>query len=459
MGTLNFNAIYETTKSNMKYILDPQKIVPAEDVMRCMSYIEGSHSEVHYATGYHCSTNPDLAAEQFQQDRDRYWKRKKGKRLKGQNADRFELLAHHIYVSFHKDDRVSIDDMMQITAELIERTPLRDFRSLRAPHNNTDEGHVHISVNAYSMSADKKFCMNHNMLYTLRRELDYICVEHGLSIVEDYYLKKDPEYKAWFDCVKAEGKITIRQPRTLEEKKLSWTEKNKTRNKKKREKHIIEEIADISDYNQKPITAKQWKKDQCTLQSYTNNNFFFAPKKKYYRLKLWSDTGRRRGTIELLFLLISTILFDTAKYEYEICGPIRLNINSELQRSIDAIATARTFGITNGETLRVRIKETGSNMNALKRSIYYIDKELLTNLDSELIAEKERLTERLKSEKQSYRKLMELKNEMNRVCDPKYMRQLSLDERIEKQSVNDLINSAERMKSTGRKNNTTEYER
>lgn len=449
MATINHNPIYKTLKENLSYVSEAHKQIPISDLTTVMEYVTGDHAEVLYTKGHGCSCNPELAAEEFLSDREKYLERKKGAKLSGQTDAKKEIIAHHFYISFHKEDFVGVERMMKITDELIERTPLKEFKLLRAPHTNTDEEHVHLSVNAYSMDGKKKFCMNNKMLYTLRRELDHICYEYGLSLVEDKtLLKTDEEYAKWFAAVKAEGKVRIHKNRTSEEKKM----KNKERRSKKSYvkklplRSIEEDFKGAVYYNSANIFGERIY--------FAAGGRFPSPKTgKPYRMKIWTEDGRKRSTVELLLLLIAVVLFDTQKYAQErnYYQP-KVNVDCEIQRMIDGIAATREYGITDNCVLESKIRECGSNISSLKKAIYDIDKSLNEKENDDLRKERAAYLEKLKKYNKQYYQLMQVKALTKEVMTDTYRDNIYAVKPLEQErklSLDDMIASAERKKGKG----------
>ena len=103
MATINHNPIYKTLKKNLSYVSEAHKQIPISDLTTVMEYVTGDHAEVLYTKGHGCSCNPELAAEEFLSDREKYLERKKGAKLSGQTDAKKEIIAHHFYISFHKE--------------------------------------------------------------------------------------------------------------------------------------------------------------------------------------------------------------------------------------------------------------------------------------------------------------------------------------------------------------------
>ena len=152
------------------------------------------------------------------------------------------VVSHvQFYVSPSVCDHVPAQERMEMTRELIERTVLRDFPLLYIPHDNTENGHCHISVCPFSEDGSHKLCVNNSLLYDLRREMDRICVEHGYSIIENANLWGDQEYKAWYEEVKAEGHVTIHPPRTRDNLSRKAGKRARDYDQNRREKRKQEE--------------------------------------------------------------------------------------------------------------------------------------------------------------------------------------------------------------------------
>ena len=119
----------------------------------------------------------------------------------------------HIIISPAPSDRVSLQELMEMTRDLIQRTPLQGHICLQGGHCNTAIPHVHIAICPYAPDGTHKLHMDKDLLYTLRRTMDHLCTDHGYSIIDSAALRRDPAYNAWYADVQREGKITIHPPR------------------------------------------------------------------------------------------------------------------------------------------------------------------------------------------------------------------------------------------------------
>lgn len=179
--------------------------------IRTNRYISDGHGGRTVCQGHLCPCDPILATAYMEAKRWNY------ERQHSVSTDRTKGHVTHVqlYISPTEEDRVPPDERMEMTRELIERTALRDFPAIYIAHDNTRNGHCHISLCPYSEDGSHKLCVNNKLIFDLRRELDQICVEHGYSIIECPELWGDRSYWEWFQQVKEQGKITIHPPRDL----------------------------------------------------------------------------------------------------------------------------------------------------------------------------------------------------------------------------------------------------
>lgn len=176
---------------------------------RTNRYISDGHGGHTLCEGYNCPSDPVLATEYMNILRLNYERQ----HPPGEGRTKGAVTHVQFYVSPTAEDNVPPEERMEMMRELIERTPLRDFASIRVPHDNTEDKHGHISLCPYSVDGTHKLPLNNTLLYTLRREMDYICVEHGYSIIEAPELWGDKKYKAWFQSVKESGIVKVHPPK------------------------------------------------------------------------------------------------------------------------------------------------------------------------------------------------------------------------------------------------------
>ena len=460
MPTFKFNAVYKSLGDNLKYIADSEKVLPEADLLKVMSYVNGLHAETVYGRSYNCSLNPALAAEEFLSDREKYFACHKRKRLSGQGKGKSEILAHHVYVSCAADDPITPEILMKIADEFIEKMNLQEYRIFVAPHLNTKYKHFHMSISAYSMDGKKKFLMKNATRYRMEMELNYIAAKNGLSIIDDYKLRvwagyNAPEYIAWLDAVKKEGKTVVRNNITIGEKILraeERKERNADRNKKRKakEKPTEKQI-------KLAVRENTYKDTYDPRKYYTAGGAFPNVRKsnKTYRIGLWTPEGRKRGTIELLFLLIAVAFVDTEKYarEKQYYRP-RSEPAKEVQKMIDNIHRAKIYHITDLKDLKQKTAEVGSWLGSHKKAMHYIEGRMAEQYD-------EKLEERLQWHKaqydlyrRQYRDLVLVRETIREVVRDQYRYNIYDFEPIEeikkeperKQSLNVLIGSAEKLR-------------
>ena len=457
MPTFQCNLVYTAVEDNLVYISNAEKQIPEAGALRVLAYMNGEHAEPMYAKGYHCSSNPVLAAQEFLSDRERYFACHKSKRLSGQGILKKEILNHHAYVSFSETDPVTPELLMQIADDFIQKMNLQDFRIFVAPHLNTKHKHFHMSICAYRMDGKRKFHMKNDTRYRCEMTLNQIAAGYGLSIIDHRKLrawaeKKQPDYVEWLDAVKKEGKILVYENLSVSEK-IARAEERKERSKnysKKQEKAVEKQI-------QAAVRENKRKDTYDPRDYYTAGGKFPNVRKanKPYRVGLYSETGRKKGTLELLFILIATVLVSTEKYARE-KEYVRSAIQPawEIQRMIDRIQLAQKYKIANIQDLNHKKAEVGSWIGSHKKAIAYIEKQLVTDENEKLRARWQWHKGQYEHYRRQYRELMLVKETMRDVVREKYRYQIYDFEPIEeikkeqkKQSLDEIISHAKQMRS------------
>lgn len=187
------------------YVLDGHGNNPYDYINQ---YIADGHGGTIFAKGYGVIADVKMAALQMKAYKEKY--KKTHTKTRGTNAQKTDVDVIQMYLSFDSQEKLSREELMQIADELIKKTDLRNYPILIAPHYNTENLHIHLVVCCYDFEGKKKFSMKKERLYELRRTLDYICVEHGLSIVEpELPMLRDSEYAAFYEKIKAEQKVPV----------------------------------------------------------------------------------------------------------------------------------------------------------------------------------------------------------------------------------------------------------
>ena len=132
--------------------------------------------------GINC--DPDIAARQMIDTKEIYGK-----------TD--GVVAYHAYISF-KPGEVSPEEAQQVAMEVANKMWGKDYEMIVATHLNANCVHCHIVINSVSMTDGRKMNENKAMYQLFRKTSDEVCLEHGLSVIENPKGKRIPYniYKA-----------------------------------------------------------------------------------------------------------------------------------------------------------------------------------------------------------------------------------------------------------------------
>lgn len=350
-------------------------------VSRTNRYIFDGHGQTTLLEGYNCPADPILATEYMRLLRLNY----ETQHPSGENRIKGHITHQQIYVSPTEKDNVPAQERMEMMRKLIERTKLRNFASLYTPHDNRPDKHGHISICPYSLPDENgrthKLCMNNTLLNTLRREMDYICVEHGYSIVENRELWSDKSYREWFLRIKEEGVIKIHPPR----------EQDHTSFKKdrKRSRNYA-----ISKQSQRLRQEKQVAFYKHMTRSYSEKtaDFFYTPPHLYdpnhpehaLHIRKYDKNGAELSELEQVSVGVFIWAFQSANILKS-----RTN-NRSLQKRMYSLANKafqakdliRSLDIRTHAELIAHIKECGSDIAELKQEISRQNTILSCQIDS-----------------------------------------------------------------------------
>ena len=440
--TFKFNSVY-SVGSNLLYVLDSNKVVPEEkNLFTVIEYVDGSHAALLYGKAHGTSVNPKLAAEEFMADRNKYFElhnMREGQKLKGQGKNskgksKKEVLAHHIYLSASErdGDKVTPEILNEIMDRFLKAMKWDDHRVVQAPHLNSSRyKHIHASICAYNRRGQAKIHMKNATIYRAKIELNYICVDYGLSIIDDkkvyaWASSHMPEYCTWFDDIKKNKTVEIIQNTSLEVKKQRAEERKAMRKvKADPPKDIQEEIERIITYNHSK--ARGYATD------YSAGGHFINPRKQRpYRMNLYDHNGRPRNTLELLLLLICAILIDTNRYAKENYNISFSQHSAELQKMLDGIAVARKYGVTSPADIQNKLAECGKRIGSCKKAIARLEQELEKGQDARLQKELEKHQENLRRFQKDYGSLARLKNPIREIVSGKYNYRTEIFEQKEK---------------------------
>ena len=107
----------------------------------------------------------------------------------GRNQGQRDVIGYQIRQSF-KPGEVTPEEALEIGYELALRWTKGKHQFIVAAHTNTDNPHTHIFYNSVTLDHSRKFADFKRSAIALRRVSDKLCIEHGLSIVENPKLSK-----------------------------------------------------------------------------------------------------------------------------------------------------------------------------------------------------------------------------------------------------------------------------
>lgn len=401
--------IHGDCQPSMAYIQNSEKIVSGGQTAAVMRYIQSHCIEDVMSVGYNgCSGLRELAAEQFrlseaayksihsrfkayttvlsvQKYLETYHKKKLPRHLKPDengmiHVTKEEVTGVHLIISVHKEDRVSPAKLQKVLDEFMRHPYFRDFYALSNIHANTDELHGHIVMSNFSKDGGRKLALSGTKVRELRRYLDRICYEHGISIIDSHEARLDPEHATWIDEVKKEGKVTVREEK-----------KNSRRNWKSSQKAAAEKELERIEEKDMPEPYKELAELRAEYGLFFGDgrhlNIMRQPKSQYHyyvEQKVYvKGQYRTRSLVELLFELARVMLTGDTGY-IEKHYPDRRNDfvilyakpDEKIQRMMDSIAICRELNCRWPEDLKGRVDEIGKAIGATKRAIRYDEKTL-----------------------------------------------------------------------------------
>jgi len=102
----------------------------------------------------------------------------------GRTRGNDDILAYHVRQSF-KPGEVTPEQALEIGYDLAMRWTKGKHQFIVAAHTNTNNPHIHIIYNAVNLDYSKKFRNFKYSIKALRRLSDHICIENGLSFIEN----------------------------------------------------------------------------------------------------------------------------------------------------------------------------------------------------------------------------------------------------------------------------------
>lgn len=340
---------------------------------RSNRYIADGHGGTTRSLGYLCPSDPILATSYMEAIQRNY------NRQHTINPNRKKGCVTHIqlYVSPTEEDHVPSAERLEMTRELIERTVLKDFPSIYIAHDNTAQGHCHISLCPFSEDGSHKLCMNNNLLYDLRRQMDYICVEHGYSIIECPELWGDRSYREWFFDVKEKGTVTIHPPKE-QNKTFQNMEKKRARNYSRSKRAQTKKKEAREAYYRELTKGYSPGKDAYFFTSH----WLYNPTDptQPLRIKRITDDGKERNELELHAAAMGAWAYhcEQCLKSKSIPGTDKLQkrMHTIMGKTYAARQLMLDLDIRTQEELISHIKECGQDIGTLKRSIKNLEAEL-----------------------------------------------------------------------------------
>ena len=137
--------------------------------------------------GYECDTR--IADAEFLLSKRQYTN------LTGRSRGEDDVIAYHLRQSF-KPREVTPEEANQIGRELAQKLTKGNHAFVVCTHVDKHHVHNHIIINSTTLDCTRKFRNFWGSTWAIRRMNDKLCLEHGLSVVEDPKPSRD-HYGTW----------------------------------------------------------------------------------------------------------------------------------------------------------------------------------------------------------------------------------------------------------------------
>ena len=178
MAVTSIWAVHGSVKDLIDYAENPEKTENpnADELKTLMDYAESPDKteKRYFVSGVNCL--PELAYERMTATKTRYGK-----------CD--GIIAYHAYHSF-KPGEVTPEQCHKLGVELAKRLWGDRFEVVVASHSDHDHLHNHFVINSVSFKDGLKFRCNKTYHHVLAEASDKLCLEHGLSVIEQPKGKK-----------------------------------------------------------------------------------------------------------------------------------------------------------------------------------------------------------------------------------------------------------------------------
>ena len=431
MATLDNKSIRGSVTGAVRYVNNPDKNLPPDGLTRAAAYIRGEHAvENLFSVGHNgCSSNPDVAIQQFRACEALYRQKKGGAREAGLAEGKQPIMAEHIFISFPPHENVPYDTQCEIVDKLCASETLKDFYATSNRHWNTDNDHSHVLVCNTSKDGSKKLGMNNAKRNALRKELDRICVSYGLSVIDDPGLRhNDPEREAFIRQLVLEGKVEVYAPADYKKvlkperpydrwmlaqiaagnvrvaegvsKNREWDEEagkyHGTTQGEAYKKWIAEQEYFIREKDKKAAKEKkailihqeEVEKKKAAREYYWNTRYRSSKHKEYYyAVRRYDDFGYRKPLLVLLIELLYLVATNEELYYNERYpaakknDTIFLHTDWKLQNSFDAMRYQDEQGVRTYDELDARIQAVGTDLSEARKGLAYYSKTITKGED------------------------------------------------------------------------------
>ena len=415
MATLDNKSIRGSVTGAVRYINNPDKNLPPDGLARAAAYIRGEHSvEQLYSRGHNgCSSNPDLAIQQFRACEQMYRQKKGGAREAGLAEGKQPIIAEHIFISFPPHENVPYDTQCEIVDKLCATDLLKDFYCTSNRHWNTDNDHSHILCCNTSKDGSKKLGMNNAKRNALRKELDRICaLDYGLSVIDDPGLRyNDPEREAFIRQLVDEGKVEVYAPADYQKLlkpereydrwmlaqiragKVSVAEgvsKNRECTQSEAyERWIAEQPAFVRKKNKQAskrkaialIAEEEAEKKKIARVYYWEARYRSSKRQNcYYAVRRYDNSGHHKPLLVLMMELLMVVAINEERFYQEKYPNARntqtLDVRTDwkAQNMYDAMRYQSEQGVRTFDELNGRIQAVGSDLSEAKQGLAYYER-------------------------------------------------------------------------------------
>lgn len=162
-----------------------------------LRYITGETKEqrAEIVTGINCSDDAESAYIEMKLCYEHYAGEKFHK--VGNPTGKEHLKMHHYIISF-KDQEVTPEQADKIAQEWAKDVFGNDRQILIATHTDTNNIHVHLAVNAYSLKG-KRWLDNKSTLKLCREKINKICKSQKLTVIENPKWNAGQNYAEWLE--------------------------------------------------------------------------------------------------------------------------------------------------------------------------------------------------------------------------------------------------------------------